>query len=720
MSESRKVEQAIRFLGASDAPLSDKIRFLEEKGLSPDEISGAVSKVDPGAVPSSSSSGHRAALPYSPAERSYLDNGVATSGVGMMGGLLKWLVDFGLPGAVAAGTGLLIYTLTSDMEVPLPEENDELQHQQQQQQQGGLYGRGLYGGGGYGYGQGGGYGSYGGGYGSGQTGFIDHSFTPSGSLRANTGDMPKRDTIETGMGDASSSNFSGGNSRGIEGATRTPFSPPKSASAPLSFSSNSSAFGSSSVSAPSNDIGDRDLDLSSSARSTAQTLEMQTTLLTAAIAAAKELLGNCNGKAVTDGIDTLVNKVNALEGRLSGVEKRLRSSGGGGSPSEEESQKPDEPATPPRTTLQMRLERLLCAVRIMCGYFPRVDDPSRIASPVGSTSVDGETDGETVPTTTALSHGADSNGLTVKAKIGTDTCETASVLPGDGKTATARLSLDTTATATATAPATHDDVGLGGTPPSTATKEAKEAKEAKESKVASLLDPDKKDKPEETSAEAEEQTGAPDPTDPIDERTRLGASTLLLYVSKLVDHPSVPRYRRVSTGNRMFQDTVSSLAGHEDVLTAVGFKKQGGKHSSAVFEWQWAQPVGSLDLGNNEEQKGPALAPAFTVVPSANATTSLSGASTSEDKPTEEESHIILRECLHLLALVKTGESPRKLSEETTVDVLRMSPEEGQSLDDEKTQDLTQTPQEEMQEASVLESADQVLNSVTHDDVLMN
>jgi len=67
------------------------------------------------------------------------------------------------------------------------------------------------------------------------------------------------------------------------------------------------------------------------------------------------------------------------------------------------------------------------------------------------------------------------------------------------------------------------------------------------------------------------------------EQLRSGCSTLIMYVSKLIEQPDVPRYRRVSVTNQTFKTLVLPLHEHERVLAAVGFVKRG-----AYFEWNWA------------------------------------------------------------------------------------------------------------------------------------
>ena len=62
-----------------------------------------------------------------------------------------------------------------------------------------------------------------------------------------------------------------------------------------------------------------------------------------------------------------------------------------------------------------------------------------------------------------------------------------------------------------------------------------------------------------------------------------GCGVLLMYIGNLIKHPSVPRYRRISSSNSSFRTALADLAGHELVLSAVGFV-----HRGSHFEWEWA------------------------------------------------------------------------------------------------------------------------------------
>ena len=50
-----------------------------------------------------------------------------------------------------------------------------------------------------------------------------------------------------------------------------------------------------------------------------------------------------------------------------------------------------------------------------------------------------------------------------------------------------------------------------------------------------------------------------------------GVVMLRMYVKNLVEHPSIPRYRRISTTNKNYKTKMEPLKGHLDLLKAIGF-----------------------------------------------------------------------------------------------------------------------------------------------------
>ncbi len=55
---------------------------------------------------------------------------------------------------------------------------------------------------------------------------------------------------------------------------------------------------------------------------------------------------------------------------------------------------------------------------------------------------------------------------------------------------------------------------------------------------------------------------------------------LLMYIAKLVEQPTIPRYRRISVTNQTYKALIAPLKGHDEFLKAVGFSKKG-----TCFEW---------------------------------------------------------------------------------------------------------------------------------------
>ena len=79
--------------------------------------------------------------------------------------------------------------------------------------------------------------------------------------------------------------------------------------------------------------------------------------------------------------------------------------------------------------------------------------------------------------------------------------------------------------------------------------------------------------------------------------TRWSIRALLMYITKLVEQPTVPRYRRVSTTNQTYKTLIAPLKGHDEFLKAVGFSKKG-----MCFEWTDTSPV--ISSNGEKEMKG--------------------------------------------------------------------------------------------------------------------
>lgn len=60
-------------------------------------------------------------------------------------------------------------------------------------------------------------------------------------------------------------------------------------------------------------------------------------------------------------------------------------------------------------------------------------------------------------------------------------------------------------------------------------------------------------------------------------------SMLLMYLKNVLEHPSQPRYRRISIRNNHFQQRLACLTGVDSFFSTIGFIK----HQDVSFEWTW-------------------------------------------------------------------------------------------------------------------------------------
>ena len=51
----------------------------------------------------------------------------------------------------------------------------------------------------------------------------------------------------------------------------------------------------------------------------------------------------------------------------------------------------------------------------------------------------------------------------------------------------------------------------------------------------------------------------------------LGA--LIMYLSKILEQPSIPRYRRITVANQTFKTMIAPVVGHDELLQSLGFVK---------------------------------------------------------------------------------------------------------------------------------------------------
>ncbi|KAF0685582.1 Aste57867_22550 [Aphanomyces stellatus] len=66
------------------------------------------------------------------------------------------------------------------------------------------------------------------------------------------------------------------------------------------------------------------------------------------------------------------------------------------------------------------------------------------------------------------------------------------------------------------------------------------------------------------------------------ESIKQAASILIMYTKNLVEHPDVPRYRRIAVGNANFKQKIEPLVHYDKLLTSIGFEKSGMN-----MEWKW-------------------------------------------------------------------------------------------------------------------------------------
>lgn len=66
--------------------------------------------------------------------------------------------------------------------------------------------------------------------------------------------------------------------------------------------------------------------------------------------------------------------------------------------------------------------------------------------------------------------------------------------------------------------------------------------------------------------------------------TRLALRAMQMYGQNVVDHPSVPRYRRITKSNVKYKQSLQKVVGHDQLLMAMGFESLKEK------VWEWQQP----------------------------------------------------------------------------------------------------------------------------------
>jgi PUB domain len=70
-----------------------------------------------------------------------------------------------------------------------------------------------------------------------------------------------------------------------------------------------------------------------------------------------------------------------------------------------------------------------------------------------------------------------------------------------------------------------------------------------------------------------------------DDAFKKSCGALTMYVRNVLDNPTLPRYRKITTTNVSFKTLVQPLTGYVEVLNAIGFRSSGTGASN--FEWTW-------------------------------------------------------------------------------------------------------------------------------------
>lgn len=63
-----------------------------------------------------------------------------------------------------------------------------------------------------------------------------------------------------------------------------------------------------------------------------------------------------------------------------------------------------------------------------------------------------------------------------------------------------------------------------------------------------------------------------------------GCGALIMYLKNILDHPEIPRYRKIITSNQNFKTMLQPLHNHISLLQSVGFIQK----TPGSFEWSWA------------------------------------------------------------------------------------------------------------------------------------
>lgn len=78
-----------------------------------------------------------------------------------------------------------------------------------------------------------------------------------------------------------------------------------------------------------------------------------------------------------------------------------------------------------------------------------------------------------------------------------------------------------------------------------------------------------------------------------DDAFKKSCGALTMYVRNVLDNPTLPRYRKITTTNASFKTLVLPLTGYVEVLNAIGFRSIGTGASN--FEWTWQSEASQPD-----------------------------------------------------------------------------------------------------------------------------
>jgi hypothetical protein len=113
---------------------------------------------------------------------------------------------------------------------------------------------------------------------------------------------------------------------------------------------------------------------------------------------------------------------------------------------------------------------------------------------------------------------------------------------------------------------------------------------------------------------------------------------VILFIQNLIKHPGIPRYRRITTTNANYKNTLQSFSFHKKLLESIGFKLNG-----TFYEWDWA----SIMDDTNNKAKLPVKETETTPLPI----------------PTKEMIPTLLEDTISLLQTMKSAQGKKKFIE---------------------------------------------------------